>query len=85
MKKAEIGRSYSVSAQVAPGIKQPYSDKISGSFSFGAFDAAVSYCKGSLPGYEVIPGGVAYSDCRRFDAIDHAAQLGASIWVREGI
>jgi len=48
-----------------------------GSFSFGAFDAAVAYARKYLPGYEVIPRG----RVGRFEAIHHADQVGAVIYV----
>jgi hypothetical protein len=78
-----MNRSYRVSCQLAPQIPHAFPATVSGSFSFGAYDAAKKYTKENLPGYVVIPGGVAYSDCRRFDAINHEAGIGASIWVKE--
>lgn len=78
-------RQYKVHAQVSPTIDAPAPEVIRGNFSFGAFDAVKKYCADNLPGYQAIPGGVAYGDgFRRFDAVNHDAGLGASIWVKEG-
>lgn len=62
-------------------------------FSAGAFDAAKRYAADKLPSYEVIPGGTgqrAHVDddgkvykVMRFEAVDHAAQMGAVLWVYE--
>ena len=79
-------RIYSVSASIAPDLPQPSALSVAGSFAFGPFNAAQAYADKMLPGYEAIPGGrVERPNLYRFEAINHAQQLGAVIWVRSGV
>ena len=78
-----MNRAYNVTCQVAPKIPNAFPAVVSGSFSFSFFDAAKKYVADNLPGYEAIPGGVAYPQGRRFDAINHEAGLGAIVFVQE--
>ena len=80
-----MNRYYKVSATVAPNLQSVDSHIIHGSFSFSTFDAAKRFVADYLPTYEVIPGGVPYPQGRRFDAIDHDQQIGASLFVSEVI
>lgn len=78
-----MNRAYNITCQLAPQITAAFPDTVSGSFSFGHYDAAKKYVAENLPGYELIPGGVPYPQGRRFDAINHEAGLGASVFVSE--
>lgn len=79
-----VQRVYSISASAAPGVLTHAKGVVEGSFSFGALDAAKKWAQDNLPAYQVIPGGIfVQSGERRFEAIDHDAQLGAVIYVRE--
>lgn len=80
-----MNRSYKIVCQLAPQIPAAFPATISGGFSFGHYDAAKKYVSENLPNYELIAGGVPYPQGRRFDAINHAAGLGASIFVSETI
>ena len=79
-----MNRTFWVSANVAPSHQKPPREKVTGSFAFGAFNAAREYAKTRLPTYEVIPGGVQLGITEyRFEAIDQEAQLGAVLFVEE--
>ncbi len=80
-----MNRSYKISCRLAPQIPNAFPCTVSGNFSFGSYDAAKKYAADNLPGYEVIPGGVPYPNGRRFEAINHASQLGADIYVTETV
>lgn len=60
---------------------------ISGSFSFGSFDAVKKALAQHSPNFEAIPGGQhcgADKEGRtlwKFEAIDHTAQQGLTVWV----
>lgn len=76
-------RSYNIKCHTAPQILDVSPCTVSGGFSFGAYDAAKKYAVENLPGYEVIPGGIPFQQGRKFEAINHSAQLGADIFVTE--
>lgn len=85
-----MNRQFKVKAQVARFIdgqeqKQPPNDvMITGSFSYGHYDAAENYAWLYLPGYVVLSGGVHYNpSIRKFEAINHDIGYGATIWVEE--
>ena len=80
-----MNRAYNVTCRLAPQISNAFPRTVSGGFSFGAYDAAKKYAAENLPGYEVIPGGVPFPQGRRFEAINHSAQLGADIYVTETV
>ena len=80
-----MNRAYKITCNLAPQIPAAFPATVSGSFSFSHYDAAKKYTADNLPGYELIPGGVPYPQGRRFDAINRAAGIGASVFVSETI
>lgn len=77
-------RKFTISANVAPGMPKPPKKEVSGTFSFGAFNAACHYAREHLPGYNVIPGGVQISIAQwRFEAVNNDANLGAVLFLSE--
>lgn len=77
-------RTFTVVANVAPGMPKPPGKEVSGAFSFGALDAARNYATEHLPGYDVIPGGLQISIGQwRFEAVNNGANLAAVLFVNE--
>ena len=85
-------RVYKVSAHVAPGLQKPPEEAMAGPYWFGPHDAARAYVGKYMPSYTVLYASyVKIQDTEayglhtlwRASAIDHAAQLGADIWIRE--
>jgi len=78
-----MDRHYSCRARVAPHLEAPLPDAFCMGFSKGFLDAARHYADQRLEGYEVVPGGARLGpNLVRFDAINHADQTGAAVYVR---
>lgn len=80
----KMQRTYSV---FVIGAEPRPRQSMTGSFSYGALDAARDCMKTHLPSFEVIPGGQYVQPSKvqpyggyRFEAIDHERQVGCVIY-----